>query len=96
MVPVGPGRCPCPERGCWLPGTAAVSQSRGHPSARSSGPQQHGRVLQELLLARMVLVPRYNQLHGISAGGEGNFIWKQIGTELVGNELCLAEIGCEN
>lgn len=38
MVPVGPGRCQCPERGCWLPGNAAVSQSSGHPSARSSGP----------------------------------------------------------
>lgn len=59
---------------------------RGHPSARSSGPQQHGRVLLELLPARMVLVLRYNQLHGISTGGEGNFIWKQIGIELVGNE----------
>lgn len=26
-----------PKRGCWLPGSAAVSQSRGHPSARSPG-----------------------------------------------------------
>lgn len=33
-----------------------------------------------------VLGLRYSESHGISTSGEGNFICRQIGTELVGNE----------
>lgn len=60
MVPVGPGRCLCPRGAAGCQAVLLCHRAGDIQVPGPQGPQQHGQVLLELLLARVVFVSRYS------------------------------------